>query len=59
MTQSLETLRGADEPARAPDVDFSFFADRLRAAFRAMIRKDVGLPRIVARKVLDGPIQKS
>ena len=53
MPEPLEPLGGADQAARAADVDLALLGDRLALAFGAMVREDIGLADLVARQVLD------
>jgi hypothetical protein len=43
MPEALEALGGADEAARAADVDLALLRNRLALAFGAMVREDIGL----------------
>ncbi len=53
MPQALEALGGADQAARAADVDLAFLGDRFGIAHRAARREFVGWARLVARQILD------
>src|SRR3546814_6041638 len=51
MAQPLEFLRRANEAAGAAHIDLALFGDRLAAAHRAMIGKDIGIALFVAGEV--------
>ncbi len=53
MSQPLEPLGGADQPAGAADVDLAFLGDGFGVAHRAAGREYVGGPRLVTGQVLD------
>src|SRR5688500_20043572 len=53
MPEALEALGGADEAARAADVDLALLRNRLALAFGAMVREDIGLADLVSCEVLD------
>src|SRR5205085_10334179 len=53
MAQPFESLRRADQPAGAADIDLAFLGNRFAPAFGTMVRECISVARLASAEVFD------